>query len=201
MSNPKINTEFIFTMPLFKNGQIVVNPTIAAGDITVHTAGVDKGNIDTLAAVTPASQESVKVTLSADEMNGAYVGVVFIDQTSPKAWDDVYVSIETSANTVDEIATVTNALTSAAAANLALSAAGIIGGSVDTGGTHTKGKCFTTLDSYAADELINRTIVFTSGTAAPCAAVITDYIPTNGEIVFASQIATTPVNADTFVIV
>jgi len=103
MSNPKINTEFIFTMPLFKNGAIVVNPTLAAGDITVHGDGVDFGNIDTISAVTPASQESVKVTVSAAEMNNAYIGIVFIDQTSPKAWDDAYISIETSANTVDEI--------------------------------------------------------------------------------------------------
>jgi len=103
MSNPKINTEFIFNTTLFKNGDIVVNPTLAAGDVTVHTADTDKGSIDTLPTVTPSSQESVKVTLSTDEMNGAYLAIIFIDQTSPKAWDDLYISIETSANTVDEI--------------------------------------------------------------------------------------------------
>jgi len=78
---------------------------------------------------------------------------------------------------------------------------GIIHGTVDTGGTHTLLKCFTTVDGYSADQLINGVIVFTGGTASGCRAKITDYVATNGEILFSGGIATVPVNGDRFVIV
>ena len=101
---------------------------------------------------------------------------------------------------VDAIKVVTDALGSAGAANLALSAAGIIGGVAATGTLSTT-VCTSDLSGYLDDELINRVIVFTGGTADGQAATITDYSATNGTVTFSGGITTAPANADTFVIV
>ena len=100
----------------------------------------------------------------------------------------------------DAIKVVTDALTSGGATNLALSAAGIIGGVAATGTLSTT-VCTSDLSGYLDDELINRVIVFTGGTADGQAATITDYAATNGTVTFSGGITTAPSNADTFVIV
>ena len=100
----------------------------------------------------------------------------------------------------DAIKVVTDALTSGGATNLALSAAGIIGGVAATGTLSTT-VCTSDLSGYLDDELINRVIVFTGGTADGQAATITDYAATNGTVTFSGGITTAPANADTFVIV
>jgi len=60
--------------------------------------------------------------------------------------------------------------------------------------------CSSDLTAYADDELIGRTIIFTSGTAAGQAARVYDYANTNGVISF-TTITTAPLQNDTFVIV
>jgi len=56
------------------------------------------------------------------------------------------------------------------------------------------------LTGYLDEELISRTIVWTSGTASGQAARIVDYLASNGTVVF-TTIKTAPVSGDTFVIV
>ena len=60
--------------------------------------------------------------------------------------------------------------------------------------------CSSDLTAYADNELIGRTIIFTSGTAAGQAARVYDYANTNGVISF-TTITTAPLQNDTFVIV
>lgn len=81
------------------------NPTLAAGDVVVEIDGVANGNIGTLPVVTPAGTRSVKVVMTASEMNGDNIVVKFIDQTSPKEWSDVMIVIQTSTNQIDDLAT------------------------------------------------------------------------------------------------
>lgn len=100
---------------------------------------------------------------------------------------------------LDAIKAVTDALTAAAAAKLALSTAGIISGVAQTG-TLTATAASTDLTGYADDELIGRTIVFTGGTAAGQASEITDYANTSGVVTF-NTISTAPANNDPFIIV
>jgi hypothetical protein len=60
--------------------------------------------------------------------------------------------------------------------------------------------CSSDLTAYADDELIGRTIIFTSGTAAGQAGRVTDYANTSGVVTF-TTLATAPLQNDTFVIV
>jgi hypothetical protein len=77
---------------------------------------------------------------------------------------------------------------------------GIIYGTAQTG-TLTTTACTTDLTGYADDDLINRSIVFTGGTADGCGAAITDYASASGLVSFSGGIATAPANGDTFKIV
>jgi len=62
------------------DGAIVSNPTIAAGDFTVSTDFGAFSNLDTQPSVAPGGGVQVQVDLSADEMNGENVLVVWKDQ-------------------------------------------------------------------------------------------------------------------------
>jgi hypothetical protein len=75
-----------------------------------------------------------------------------------------------------------------------------ITGSVSGGIPTVTGSGNTDLTGYLDDELIGRTIVFTSGTASGQAARIVDYVNTNGFVAFTTVI-TAPAISDTFVIV
>ena len=102
---PKKNTELIFYMDLVSqtNGKIFqVNPTLAAGDVLVSTDGGATSNLDTLPTVTPAGGTSIKVTVSATEMNGDSIKLTFHDATGAE-WCDAATTISTSAQTLDGI--------------------------------------------------------------------------------------------------
>lgn len=64
------------------------NPTLATGDVKISKDGGAFANLGTLPTVTPASGTSVRVTLSASEAEFTRAVVVFVDQTSPKEWED-----------------------------------------------------------------------------------------------------------------
>ena len=64
-----------------------VNPTLAAGDVKVSIDGGALNNLATLPAVTPAGSKLVKVDLSAAEMNGDQINVVFSDAAGDE-WCD-----------------------------------------------------------------------------------------------------------------
>ena len=94
---------------------------------------------------------------------------------------------------------VISGLTTAGAANLALSAAGIIGGIAATGTLSTT-VMTSDLSGFVDDELIGRTVIWTGGTANGQASDITDYASTDGTVTY-TAIKTAPLNNDTFVIV
>lgn len=106
MAYPKKNTQFIFDVALIDataRPSLRANPTLAAGDVKVSTDEGAFANAGTLPSVAPASGTNVKVTLSTSEMNGDRVVVQFIDQTSPKEWDDVLVVINIPVVNVDDL--------------------------------------------------------------------------------------------------
>lgn len=77
-------------------GSFKSNPTIAAGDFKVSIDGGSLSNLTTLPSVSPASSVLVLIELSASEMNGDVISVVCIDQTAPKEWCDLVLSIPTT---------------------------------------------------------------------------------------------------------
>lgn len=98
--NPPVkNEDFIFyaaVNDMVTTGTLRVNPTIAAGDWQVSKDGGAFANLTTLPAVTPASSQMIKVTLSSTEMNCDVVVVRGVDQTNPKEWADFVLVIPTT---------------------------------------------------------------------------------------------------------
>ena len=78
-------------------GNFKSSPTLAAGDFKVAVDATALTNLGTLPTVSPAASVLVLVTLSAAEMNGDVITLVCIDQTSPKEWADLVISIPTTA--------------------------------------------------------------------------------------------------------
>lgn len=103
---PKKNTAFIMYVGLVSQADtrlIQSNPTIAAGDFKVSIDGAALANLGTLPAVTPGSSRMVKITLSADEMNGDNITVVCADAAGAE-WCDQVINIQTSARQIDDLA-------------------------------------------------------------------------------------------------
>jgi hypothetical protein len=96
---PKKNEDCVFRIALedYANpGNFKSNPTIAAGDFKVAVDATALTNLGTLPTVSPSSTVLVLITLSASEMNGDVITLVCIDQTSPKEWADLVISIPTT---------------------------------------------------------------------------------------------------------
>lgn len=98
--NPPVkNEDFIIRISLENladPGSVKSSPTIAVGDFKVDKDGAGLNNLSTLPAVEPAASVLVKITLSSTEMNADVVTLVCIDQTSPKEWADLVISIPTT---------------------------------------------------------------------------------------------------------
>ena len=104
--SPKKNTAFVFYIGLVSQADTKLfqsNPTLAAGDFTVYTDGVDNGALDTIPDVDPNSTKCVKISLSASEMNGDNIVVVCSDAAGAE-WCDQAINIQTTARQVDDLA-------------------------------------------------------------------------------------------------
>ncbi len=103
----KINTEFITYVGLPSQANTLTlqaNPTLAAGDVKVATDDGAPANADTLPAVDGDFTKRVKVTLSASEMNGDNITVIFSDAAGDE-WCDLIINIQTAAGQIDDIPT------------------------------------------------------------------------------------------------
>jgi hypothetical protein len=99
----------------------------------------------------------------------------------------------------DAVKVVTDALGAAAAARLALSALGIIGGAA-AAGTLSTTEITTNLTEATDDHYNGRAIVFTSGALAGQASAVTDYVGATKKLVVVA-LTEAPANGDTFVLV
>jgi hypothetical protein len=98
--NPPVkNEDFIIRIALedYTNpGNFKSNPTIAAGDFKLDKDGAGLSNLGTLPSASSGSGVMVKLELSNTEMNADVVTIVGVDQTSPKEWADIVISIPTT---------------------------------------------------------------------------------------------------------
>ncbi len=96
---PKKNEDFLVRISVedYNNpGNLKSSPTIAAGDFKVDKDGGGLTNLTTLPSVSPAASVLILISLSSTEMNADVVTLVGIDQTSPKEWADIVISIPTT---------------------------------------------------------------------------------------------------------
>jgi len=77
------------------NHLLQANPTLAAGDAQRSIDGGAFANLTTLPAVTPAAGRAVRVQLSAVEMTGDNIVVVFNDAAGAE-WDDCLILVQTA---------------------------------------------------------------------------------------------------------
>ncbi len=104
---PKKNTAYVFGLglPSQANSALMqVDPTLAAGDVQISKDGGAFANLTNLPAVTPAGGKRVEVSLTSTEMNADNITIQFSDQAGDE-WSDVMVGIQTTASTIDEVAT------------------------------------------------------------------------------------------------
>lgn len=79
------------------------SPTFAAGDVLVATDDGAPGNAATLPVFDADFTKRVKVSVSAGEMNGDNITIVFSDAAGAE-WCDLIVNIQTVARQVDDLA-------------------------------------------------------------------------------------------------
>jgi hypothetical protein len=84
-----------------------VNPTLAAGDVKVAVDDAAPANLATLPVVDADFTKRVKVALSAAEMNGDRITVIFADAAGAE-WCDLVIDLPTSVRQIDDLATPTN---------------------------------------------------------------------------------------------
>jgi hypothetical protein len=102
----KRGVEYIFYVCLVSQADVKlfqVNPTLAAGDVTITKDGGAFANLTTLPTVTPAGGKSVKVTVSATETTSDNMLIVFSDAAGGQ-WCDVAFPIQTAARQIDDLA-------------------------------------------------------------------------------------------------
>jgi len=94
----KKNAQYIFYLslaPQAGGNALLANPTLELGDAKVSVDGGSLTDIILLPVVTPANSKLVKVTLSANEMNGDNITVIMSDAAGDE-WRDVVVFIQTT---------------------------------------------------------------------------------------------------------
>ena len=103
----KKGTAYIFYIGLASQADprvLQANPTIAAGDVKVATDDGAPGNLVTLPVFDADFTKRVKVSLSAGEMNGDNITMIFSDIAGAE-WCDLIVNIQTVANQIDDLDT------------------------------------------------------------------------------------------------
>jgi cell division protein ZapA (FtsZ GTPase activity inhibitor) len=167
---PKKNAAFTFYVSLRSQSNPKIhqaNPTLAAGDVKVAIDDGAPANLATLPAVDADFTKRVKVSLSASEMNGDNISVIFSDAAGDE-WCDLIVNIQTTARQVDDLAWPTTS-----GRSLDVTATGAAG--IDWGNIENK----TTVNDLTGTTMKDVTDVQTSLTAiAASLATIANYIDT-----------------------
>lgn len=103
---PKKNAAFSFYVSLTSQANtntFQTNPTLATGDVKVSIDGAAFNNTTSLPTVTPAGGKAVLVSLTASEMNGDNIQVLFSDAAGAE-WCDLLANIQTTARQIDDLA-------------------------------------------------------------------------------------------------
>jgi len=94
---PQKGVPYVFEVCLTSQANTAVfkaNPTIVAGDVVISIDGGDYANLTNLPAATPAGGKQVQVSLTAAEMTGYNISVIFSDQYGAE-WCDHHTLIQT----------------------------------------------------------------------------------------------------------
>lgn len=101
----KKNTAYITYVGLVSQANpsiMQVNPTLASGDVKIAIDDGAPANLATLPVVDADFTKRVKVSLSAAEMNGDNISIIFSDAAGDE-WCDLILNIQTAVNQIDDI--------------------------------------------------------------------------------------------------
>lgn len=124
---PKKNAAFECYIALVSQANTAifqVSPTFAAGDVKVSIDNGTSNNITTLPVI-GTNTMLAKVNLSASEMNGDNISVVFHDAAGAE-WCDLMLNIQTSARQIDDLA-----YPSTSGRSMAVDASGIVDANIE----------------------------------------------------------------------
>lgn len=107
------NTAFTFSVGLWARNELVSegtvmntvfqnSPTLAAGDVKISIDNGSLANLTNLPTVTPPASKLVQVQLTAAEMNGDIISVIFSD-VADNEWCDLLIVIRTSLRLIDDL--------------------------------------------------------------------------------------------------
>ena len=168
----------LWGVPLVTKGasDYLANPTLAAGDVKISKDGGAFSNLGTLPDAHPASGKSVRVQLSATELECTFAVIDFIDQTSPKEWEDQRIIVMTElARGAIAFTVVSDGRNSASSFDIGL-----------TGGD---------------DEYNDRLCVFTTGALAGQIRKVTDFVASTDFLTVGTAFTTTPSAGDKGVLI
>lgn len=174
--NPVIRgQEYIFYVGLVQQADpklLQSNPTLASGDVKISKDGGAEANLTTLPAVTPASSTSVKVTVSASEMDADNITITFRDAAGAQ-WCDLKINIQPSSLGVP--------------------------GAVNDGSATTT-SFVSTLTGYGDDFFNGAFLLFTDGTLQGQSRKVSDYVSATGTFTLASATTSAPANSTPFIV-
>lgn len=173
---PMRGVSYVFFVGLVSQADVKVlqsSATLAAGDVKVSIDGGALTNLGTLPVVTPAASKMVKVTLSAAEMLGDNVTVLFSDAAGAQ-WCDLVINLQPSSL--------------------------LPTGTVLTNAANTASLFKTDLASTTTSFWVDTWITFTSGALAGQTKQVSAY--NSGKFITVSTPFTEmPVNGDSFILV
>ena len=183
-------------------------PTLAVGDVKVSKDGGTFNNIAILPTVTPATDTSVQIVLSATEMSAKEIIVRFIDQTGPKEWEDYALKLRTYGHAsafypgdldlIDAIKAKTDQLLFDSYGDV-LATQNYVAGAVATDITNGASQFKTTLGSATNEFYTGGWLLPTSGTLSGSPPRrITSYDGSTKKVILSSGFTSTPADGVTF---
>jgi len=181
---PKKNTEFIFyvSLPAIGGGTMQNNPTIASGDFIVSTDGGSTSNLDTIPAVTPASSDLVKITLSATEMNGDNVSVIAKDAAGDE-WQSQTWNVQTAVTQIDDLGDAIGSIANVGAAVNRQASSYVLTTGTQSSGTVSSTEALdgTNHEHTDATNVMDLYYEFLIGDGVPTSCTVTGYLNSNND--------------------
>lgn len=174
MNNPPVRgQQFVFYIGLASQADpklLQVDPTLAAGDVKVSKDGGAEANLGTLPVVTPAASTSVKVTVSASEMDADNVTITFRDASGAE-WCDAKVNVQPSSL--------------------------VLNGTVNDAGSTTT-DFDSTLTGFGDDFFNGAFLLFTDGALQGQSRKVSDYVSSSGNFLLTPALTSAPADSSPF---
>jgi len=212
MAGPVSGSNYTFTLSLFSQstGNVIQNPTIAAGDFNISTDGGALTPLSATPTVTPANSYIVEFNLTSEEVGTDHFTVVCVDAAGSE-WKDVvfHETVQAKNDTVDVDAIADGVWDEPYASH---TAAGTFGKLMDllrkanraidggVSGTPTTTAFDTNITGYTTGAFDSEVLVFVSGALEGEARPILSYSETDGRITFEEPWTAAPSASDEFVI-